>query len=89
MWFAVSEKKFDIILTGLEKTSINGTEMARLIRDIEIANSNNAIIASSGDTQRPPHNFDALIEAHRSHYNCRIRGVDGPILLMEAPVKPN
>lgn len=62
--FAMSEIKFDIIMTEFKLPQINGADVARMIRDTKNTNSQTPIIALTGYLKelQAPHQFDALIE---------------------------
>jgi serine/threonine-protein kinase RIM15 len=62
--YAMSEVKFDIIMMEYKLPHLNGTDVARMIRDTKNANSNTPIVAVTGYLKelQAPHHFDALIE---------------------------
>lgn len=64
MRYAMSEIKFDIILMEFKLPTINGADVARMIRDTKNANSQTPIVAVTGYLKelQAPHHFDALIE---------------------------
>ncbi|KAI9892630.1 MAG: rim15, signal transduction response regulator [Vezdaea aestivalis] len=64
MRYAMSEVKFDIILMEIKLPQINGTDVARMIRDTKNANSQTPIVAVTGYLKEmtDPHHFDELIE---------------------------
>lgn len=61
---AMSEIKFDIILMEFKLPSVNGADVARMIRNTKNVNSQTPIVAITGYLKElhQPHFFDALIE---------------------------
>jgi serine/threonine-protein kinase RIM15 len=64
MRYAMSEIKFDIIMMEFKLPTINGADVARMIRGTKNANSSTPIVAITGYLKelQAPHYFDALIE---------------------------
>ncbi|KAI9838638.1 MAG: hypothetical protein M1819_004952 [Sarea resinae] len=64
MRFAMSDVKFDLIMMEFKLPKMNGTDVARMIRDTKNANSQTPIVAVTGYLKelQAPHHFDALIE---------------------------
>jgi serine/threonine-protein kinase RIM15 len=62
--YAMSEVKFDIIMLEYKLPHLNGTDVARMIRDTKNANSHTPIVAVTGYLKelQAPHHFDALVE---------------------------
>lgn len=62
--YAMSEVKFDIIMMEYKLPHLNGTDVARMIRDTKNANSHTPIVAVTGYLKelQAPHHFDALVE---------------------------
>ena len=62
--YAMSEVKFDIIMMEYKLPHLNGTDVARMIRDTKNPNSHTPIVAVTGYLKelQAPHHFDALIE---------------------------
>ena len=62
--YAMSDVKFDIIMLEYKLPHLNGTDVARMIRDTKNANTNTPIVAVTGYLKelQAPHYFDALIE---------------------------
>jgi serine/threonine-protein kinase RIM15 len=60
----MSEVKFDIIMLEYKLPHLNGTDVARMIRDTKNANSHTPIVAVTGYLKelQAPHHFDALVE---------------------------
>ena len=61
---AMSDVQFDIILMEYRLPQVNGTDVARMIRDTKSANSQTPIVAHTSYVKElpQPHHFDALIE---------------------------
>ncbi|KAF3928015.1 hypothetical protein AA313_de0200926 [Arthrobotrys entomopaga] len=61
---AMSEVKFDLILTEYKLPQINGDDLARMIKTTKNANSHTPIVAVTGYLRdlKDPHHFDDLIE---------------------------
>ncbi|KAL9106076.1 MAG: hypothetical protein Q9227_008862 [Pyrenula ochraceoflavens] len=61
---AVSQIQFDIILMEFKLPSINGADVARMIRDTKNANTSTPLIAVTGYLNQLPesHHFDTLIQ---------------------------
>lgn len=61
---AVSQIQFDIIMMEFKLPSINGVDVARMIRDTKNANSSTPIIAVTGYLKELPevHHFNSLIQ---------------------------
>ena len=64
MRLAVSQIQFDIILMEFKLPSINGADVARMIRDTKNANTTTPLIAVTGYLNQLPesHHFDTLIQ---------------------------
>jgi len=64
MRYAMSAVKFDIIMMEFKLSQINGTDVARMIRETKNANSQTPIVAVTGYLKElpAPHHFDALVE---------------------------
>ena len=62
--YAMSEVQFDIIMMEYKLEQINGTDLARMIRDTKSANTQTPIICITGYLKELPqtHHFDSLIE---------------------------
>ena len=62
--YAMSEVKFDIIMMEYKLPHLNGTDVARMIRDTKNPNSHTPIVAVTGYLKelQAPHHFDALVE---------------------------
>ncbi|CAG8104580.1 unnamed protein product [Penicillium olsonii] len=62
--FALSEVKFDIIMTEYRLPQVNGVDFARMVRETRSANRHTPIIAVTGYLKDLPenHNFDSLIQ---------------------------
>ncbi|CAG8902441.1 unnamed protein product [Penicillium egyptiacum] len=62
--YALSEVKFDIIMTEYRLPKVNGVDFARMVRETRSANRHTPIIAVTGYLKDLPenHNFDALIQ---------------------------
>ncbi|KAM0712042.1 hypothetical protein Q7P37_011136 [Cladosporium fusiforme] len=62
--YASSDIKYDIIMMEYKLPQVNGTDVARMIRDTKIANSHTPIVAVTGYLKelQAPHHFDALVE---------------------------
>ena len=62
--YAMSDVKFDIIMLEYKLPHLNGTDVARMIRDTKNANTNTPIVAVTGYLKelQAPHYFDALVE---------------------------
>ena len=61
---AMSDVQFDIIMMEYKLPQINGTDVARLIRDTKNANTQTPLVAVTGYLKELPqmHHFDSLIE---------------------------
>ncbi|KAF3919584.1 hypothetical protein ABW20_dc0103271 [Dactylellina cionopaga] len=61
---AMSEVKFDLILTEYKLPQINGDDLARMIKTTKNANNHTPIVAVTGYLRdlKDPHHFDDLIE---------------------------
>ncbi|KAL1998115.1 hypothetical protein VTN02DRAFT_6827 [Thermoascus thermophilus] len=64
MRYSLSEVQFDIIMTEFKLPQINGTDVARMVRETRSANRHTPIIAVTGYLKDLPetHHFDSLIE---------------------------
>ena len=64
MRYAMSTVKFDIIMTEYKLPQVNGSDMARMIRETKNANNHTPIVAVTGYLKElpAPHCFDSLIE---------------------------
>ncbi|KAL2009445.1 hypothetical protein VTN00DRAFT_5252 [Thermoascus crustaceus] len=64
MRYALSEVQFDIIMTEFKLPQINGTDVARMVRETRSANRHTPIIAVTGYLKDLPetHHFNSLIE---------------------------
>lgn len=62
--YALSEVQFDIIMTEFKLPQVNGTDIARMVRETRSANRHTPIIAVTSYLKDLPetHHFDALIE---------------------------
>ncbi|KAJ5641306.1 hypothetical protein N7490_005306 [Penicillium lividum] len=62
--YAVSDIKFDIIMTEYKLPQMNGVDFARMVREGRGANNHTAIVAVTGYLKDLPewHNFNALIQ---------------------------
>ncbi|KAL5347474.1 rim15, signal transduction response regulator [Pseudogymnoascus australis] len=61
---AMSDIKFDVIMMEFKLPSVNGADVARMIRSTKTANSTTPIVAITGYLKelQQPHFFDALVE---------------------------
>ncbi|XHG03667.1 hypothetical protein AWENTII_006968 [Aspergillus wentii] len=64
MRYALSEVQFDIIMSEFKLPQVNGSDLARMVRETRSANRHTPIIALTGYLKDLPetHHFDALIE---------------------------
>ncbi|THC94673.1 hypothetical protein EYZ11_005858 [Aspergillus tanneri] len=64
MRYALSEVRFDIILTEYKLAQVNGADVARMVRETRSANRHTPIIAVTGYLKDLPetHHFDTLVE---------------------------
>lgn len=62
--YALSEIKFDIIFTEFKLPEVNGTDLARMVRELKNVNSHTPIVAITAYLKelQAPHYFDSLIE---------------------------
>lgn len=62
--YALSEVRFDIIMTEYKLPQVNGADVARMVRETRSANRHTPIIAVTGYLKDLPetHHFDTLIE---------------------------
>ncbi|KAH8199558.1 hypothetical protein TruAng_006255 [Truncatella angustata] len=62
--YAMSEIKFDIIFTEFKLPEVNGTDLARMVRELKNINSHTPIVAITAYLKelQAPHYFDSLIE---------------------------
>jgi len=62
--YATGSVKFDIIMLEFKLPSINGADVARMIRETKNINANTPIVAVTGYLKelQAPHHFDALVE---------------------------
>lgn len=64
MRYAMGSVKFDLIMTEFKLPQVNGSDVARMIRETKNANCHTPIVAVTGYLKelQAPHHFDALIE---------------------------
>ncbi|KAK6205850.1 hypothetical protein LQW54_008145 [Pestalotiopsis sp. IQ-011] len=62
--YAMSEIKFDIIFTEFKMPEVNGTDLARMVRELKNVNAHTPIVAITAYLKelQAPHYFDSLIE---------------------------
>ncbi|KAK6079105.1 hypothetical protein SCUP515_04138 [Seiridium cupressi] len=62
--YAMSEIKFDIIFTEFKLPEVNGTDLARMVRELKNINAHTPIVAITAYLKelQAPHYFDSLIE---------------------------
>lgn len=62
--YAMSEIKFDIIFTEFKLPEVNGTDLARMVRELKNVNAHTPIVAITAYLKelQAPHYFDSLIE---------------------------
>lgn len=62
--YALSEIKFDIIFTEFKLPEVNGTDLARMVRELKNVNAHTPIVAITAYLKelQAPHYFDSLIE---------------------------
>ncbi|KAI2635483.1 hypothetical protein GGS21DRAFT_84840 [Xylaria nigripes] len=62
--YAVGEVKFDIIFTEFKLPGINGSDVARMVREVKNVNAHTPIVAITAYLKelQAPHYFDSLVE---------------------------